>query len=182
MIVNNHFVSIAQITNLLVRSFIVFLLAYLWLSFYLRDMLYVFLLAFFLTIAINFIFEISTKKTRKLREQNRIRATLKPEQREQYDEIERLIADAMEMRRIMLKDFYADKKLTWKKVWAGLFARRRMRGYVVTGLVIFATSFIVRFNIYYIIVATILFSFALLSLFDVSCRHGDSTPRGNGGG
>ena len=57
------------------------------------------------------------------------------------------------------------KRLTWEYIKTATFARTKIKTYIILGLIILATSFIVRFNIYYIIIATLLFSFALISLF-----------------
>jgi uncharacterized membrane protein len=52
-----------------------------------------------------------------------------------------------------------------------VFNRRRIRGYIFTGIVIFLSSFIVRFNIYYIVISTVLFSLALITTIMVQFEH-----------
>jgi len=46
-----------------------------------------------------------------------------------------------------------------------MFARRKVRGYVMVGVVIMLTSFIVRPTLFYVIIGTVVFSFALISFF-----------------
>ena len=67
-------------------------------------------------------------------------------------------------------EFKARRKLTWEVLRTNMFARARVRPYIIIGAVILATSFIVRFNIYYIAVATVVFSFALVSMFAVQSK------------
>jgi hypothetical protein len=57
------------------------------------------------------------------------------------------------------------QKLTWRELRQMVFQRAKVRPYIIIGVVILLTSFIVNFSIYYIVVATIVFSFALISLF-----------------
>jgi len=56
-------------------------------------------------------------------------------------------------------------KLTLRDVGSLMFSRERTKGYVITALIILFTSFIIRFNLYYIILATIVFGLALSSHF-----------------
>ena len=56
------------------------------------------------------------------------------------------------------------KRPTLREINDLIFSRVRFRNYVIMGTVILLTSFIVRFNIYYIIIATIVFGLALVSL------------------
>lgn len=61
--------------------------------------------------------------------------------------------------------FKSKKRLTFEQLKKMMFSRAKVRPYITIGIVILLTSLIVRFNFYYIIIATILFSFALISLF-----------------
>jgi hypothetical protein len=124
-------VKSAKIVNLMARSFIVFLVAYLWLSFYFRDLISVFVYSFLIMLGVNFVLRLLPKK----------RAAQKP-----VDYI---------------------KVITPPRQINHVFERRKVRTYLVLGAVIFLTSFIVRFSIFYIIFATIMFSFAFISLFVV---------------
>ena len=56
-------------------------------------------------------------------------------------------------------------RLTLTALKQMVFHRSKVRTYVFFALIIFAASFIVRFSIYYIIAASVLFLLALLSMF-----------------
>jgi len=260
--VNNHSMKLASLSNLIARSFIVFIISYLWLTFYIRSLLTVFLLAFGIMLAVNLLFRFFARK-------RNARAVLNKQQREHVAQIAlqlkfqgrtktlKLLREALDktnmgyrnvtatQRKLVIQN--ADKKvnlfplfnveptikdiieclkstnkgaetyicatnfspevigfansldasvtlmdvasvyteillpaetypevviemkskakLTWSQLRCMVFNRRKVKTYVFLGFIILATSFIVRFNIYYIVVATILFSFALLSMF-----------------
>jgi hypothetical protein len=61
-------------------------------------------------------------------------------------------------------------RLTLARLKEMAFTRQKARRYVVMGCVILATSFIVRFNIYYVAVASVMFLFALVGYFCVSSK------------
>ena len=140
--------GIASVSNLLARSFIVFMIAYLWLTFYVRNILIVFVIAFAIMMMINAIFYLRrpVKRFHPYVANMKRYAVLKP------------------------------KKIIWrqefKKFRHHMFMRRKVKSYVILGVVLFLASFIVRFNIYYIIFSTLMFSFALLSLFGVKSVDG----------
>jgi len=52
-----------------------------------------------------------------------------------------------------------------KALASQVFARRKVRGYIMVGVVIMLTSLIVRPTLFYVIMGTMVFSFALISLF-----------------
>jgi hypothetical protein len=54
---------VARFANFLARSFLIFLVSYLWLSFYLRDIIFVFLISFAITAAVNLIYYLFKKKS-----------------------------------------------------------------------------------------------------------------------
>jgi len=133
----NNYCMLARFSNLLARSFIVFLMAYLWLTFYIRNIIYVFFVSLAIMFVFNFVIWLLTHKKR-----NRIKRA-----------------------RHILK--LVRKKITFKEYMKQIneiiFNPRRIKGYVFSGIIIFLTSFIVRFNIYYIVIATLLFSLALVT-------------------
>jgi len=146
---------VSSISNLLARSFIVFLLAYLWLSFYIRNIALVFFLAFGIMLAANFAIKLFFQKRRPpvIKEPtifNPYSPVLK--QYKKYLNRYNWKAELVALRRLV-------------------FQRRKIRNYIFLGIIILGMSFIVRFNIFYIIFATIMFSFALISTFAVESKH-----------
>ena len=241
---------IASVSNLFARSFIIFVLAYLWMSFYLRSLILVFCISFLIMLVVNYVFILLGKRkksraalTRKQHQHmNQIMLQLKFTSRENarklfgrafsvlgkdvptfyplfninvttadiikcmryarkgttiYIASESFTSDVIAFaasldRDIKLLDGHtvysqilcpadifpeitvglkSKKRLTLSELRQIIFTRAKVRPYIIIGLVILLTSFIVRFNIYYIIVATVLFSFALVSLFAVNSRH-----------
>ena len=67
--------KLASISNLLARSFIVFILAYLWLSFYLKSIVLVFFISFAIMMAVNYLFAVLRK-----RKKNRAELTRKQQE------------------------------------------------------------------------------------------------------
>jgi len=136
----------AKISNLLARSFIVFIIAYLWLTFYVRNIIVVFVIAFTIMMLVNFAF--SMKKP--------------------IPKFHPYVAN------LRAYSKYKPPKIIWrtelKKFRAHLFQRRKVRSYIILGVILFLTSFIVRFNIYYLVFATVMFLFALASLFEVKSK------------
>ena len=61
-------------------------------------------------------------------------------------------------------------RLTMGELGRAMFNRTKVRGYVFIGIVVLATSFIVNFPIYYIVCASVLFLFALMSMFHVQLK------------
>ena len=236
--------KLSSISNLLARSFIVFILAYLWLSFYLKNIILVFVISFVVMLAVNYLFILLKRRkntraqlTRKQQEHMRqVMLQLKFMSREKARalfkkaftaldkevsnfyplfNIEVTTADIIKCLRYARKDgavyiasekFSPDvvafakalqkeivlldaqsvyeqilvpaetfpevtvelkgrQKLTWQELRQIMFQRAKVRPYIIIGIVILLTSFIVSFSIYYIVVATIVFSFALISLF-----------------
>jgi len=229
---------------MLARSFLVFLLAYLWLTFYIRNIILVFIIAFCFAMLVNYLFMLlgrrkSAKRALSLKEQKHVREVtlqLKFMTRENvrilfkhaFDVLEKplpaifplfnkdvttadvitilrrtrkastifiaaerfspeitvfvnaldrdvKLLDARAVYENILKpadtfpeikvELKSKKKLTWRQLRDLVFARTKARPYIIIGVVILLTSFIVRFNIYYIAVATVVFSFAIASLF-----------------
>ena len=257
----------AHVSNLLARSFIVFMLAYLWLSFYMSNLLIVFAISLVVTVVLNSIYYLlanrRNKQTRLTREEQdhmrKITLQLKflsktktlllfkaaleklyPEQikvtskkisihgndkhidffplftieitvaniiacinatksnattyiaAETFSplitsftatlEKEVILLDAMvTYKQILLPsevfpeiavEFKTKKRLTIQALRNIAFARNKVRPYIVMGLLVLFTSFIVQLSIYYIVVATILFLFALVSLFVPYSKRG----------
>jgi len=241
---------IASISNLLARSFLVFILAYLWLTFYIRNIALVFIIAFCVAMVANYVFMLFTRrktarKALTLKEHNHMRQItlqlkfmsrtgVRALFRRAFDAMERpmpaiyplfnkdvtsadiitilrrtrknctiyiaaerfpaevvgfanavdrdvKLLDARAVYENILKpaDIFPEvkvelrprKKLTWRELRDLVFTRTKVRPYIIIGVVILATSFIVRFNIYYIVVATIMFSFALTCLFVVPSKR-----------
>ncbi|MCL2229075.1 MAG: hypothetical protein FWC00_04585 [Firmicutes bacterium] len=257
---------VAGITGLIARSFIVFMLAYLWLSFYVANIVLVFIISFFITAAVNTLFYIlkirrsaRAKVTREEKKhinqimlQFRFQAQAKTlnlmktafqilgrqvvstqkklkfyravDEHEEnptlcnmfllfqinptVDDVVKCISatnkgaityiasesfhpsviayvasldkqvvlmDGTDVYKQLLEpaqifpDFTVHYKtrqrLQLNELKRVMFMRTKSKSYIFLGVIILATSFIVRFNIYYIIIASVLFLFALLSLF-----------------
>ena len=236
--------KLSSISNLLARSFIVFILAYLWLSFYLKSIFLIFLISFVIMMAVNYLFILLKRRkstraqlTRKQQEHmHAVMLQLKFMSREKaralfkkafivlgkevknfyplfntevatadiikclryakkdgavYIASEKFSPDVIAFAKALQKEIVlldaaavyeqilspADtfpevtvelktrQKMTWQELRQIVFQRAKVRPYIIIGVVILLTSFIVNFSIYYIVVATIVFSFALISLF-----------------
>lgn len=57
-----------------------------------------------------------------------------------------------------------NKKIKFKQLFEISFNKSRAKGYFLSGIFIFFCSFIVRYNIYYVFMSSLLFFFTLLSL------------------
>lgn len=55
-------------------------------------------------------------------------------------------------------------RLTLRRLGALMFTRKKVKGYIFVGIIILLTSLIIRPSIYYIVMATIVFGIALISL------------------
>ena len=141
----------ASVSNLLARSFLVFLIAYLWLSFYVREILIVFFIAFGVMLAVNFVFS-------RIMRRRRPPVVKEPRIFNPYDTI------IKQYKRFLNRGMWKRDLQNLKRL---VFQRRKVKNYIFLGVIILLMSFIVRFNIFYIIFATIMFSFALISLFAV---------------
>jgi len=236
--------KLSSISNLLARSFIVFILAYLWLSFYLKSIFLVFAISFVIMLAVNYLFVLLRKRknaraalTREQQQHMRaVMLQLKFMSREKaralfkkaftaldkevnnfyplfnievatsdiikclryarkegavYIASEKFSPDVVAFAKALQKEIVlldaaavyeqilspadtfpevtvelkAREKLTWRELRQMVFRRTKVRPYIIIGIVILLTSFIVSFSIYYIAMATLLFSFALISLF-----------------
>ena len=129
---------VPTIANRVAAGFSVFLVAYLWLSFYLRNMFLIFICAFLITLGVGALVRLIPKKRTRTAPPNYIKRIPVP----------------MDFTRPPLKP----------------------RNLIVTGLIIFGTSFIIKYNIYYIIVATIIFGIVPFAMY------GNPFTRRNGGG
>ena len=227
---------LSRISNLLARSFIVFLIAYLWLEYYLSNIILVFVLAFAVMTVVNWLFWIWSKsrdtKQKLTREQQKHLAVVtlqlkfmsKTEAKKLFDkagrgeivslfhktptvediiscvkkkndsgvviaaekfppevvafcvaiktEVTLLDASAVYQQIFQPSDVFPEitvelkdrQRLTWAYLRQNVFARTKARTYVILGIIILGTSLIVRLNFYYIVVATVMFAFALVSL------------------
>jgi len=252
-------VRLARVSNFLARSIIVFIVAYLWLSFYLKEIVAVFLISFCIMFLVNCFFYFLTRRRTALaalnrKEQEHLRQVtlqLKFQSRMSTLDLLKTAFEKLEknvkttQKKVIIKkedskinifplfnttptvdDVIACVKATTRDTQTVIFAdsfspevsafaktldlpitmlssaevykqvllpadvfpeilvktkskarltlaalkqmafhRSKFRSYVFIALVIFATSFIVRFSIYYLIISTVLFSFALISLF-----------------
>lgn len=61
------------------------------------------------------------------------------------------------------QEYKKEAKLTFKDMISYAFNRARTKGYLISALVLFITSFFVKINIYYCIISSILLLFALIS-------------------
>lgn len=61
-----------------------------------------------------------------------------------------------------------EKKLTTSQIMHIMFHRKKAKGYIISGTVLLLGSFVIRYNLYYIIFATILYFMALFSFFNLS--------------
>ena len=57
-------------------------------------------------------------------------------------------------------------KIKLKQLWAIIINEQKSRGYFLSGLVIFFCSLFMRYNIYYVIMSSILFTLSLISKFN----------------
>ena len=255
---------IARVSNLLARSFLVFLVAYLWLSFYIENILTVFCAAFAIMCGANFVFGMIAKR-------RNVRAAMTRKQQDHLRQVELQLKFQSRMRNVGLLRIAFEKRgyrvtttqrkvvvttnnrvinlyplfdktvtvadvvacvkytnknavtyiaacrfddevaafarsldceivlmdvasvyaeilapaeifptmdvkyksktrVTLGELGRAMFNRTRARGYVYIGVVVLATSFIVTFPIYYIVCASVLFLFALMSLFHVQLK------------
>ena len=60
---------------------------------------------------------------------------------------------------------YAKSKISLKEFFRNAFEKSKTKGYILAGLFILFSSFYVKFSLYYKIAASLLFIFALISLF-----------------
>lgn len=56
-------------------------------------------------------------------------------------------------------------RIVLRDLWRRAFARERTKGLVFAGIILLLTSYVVKFQIYYIVVACIVFSLAAISRF-----------------
>lgn len=56
-------------------------------------------------------------------------------------------------------------RVVLRDLWRRAFARERTKGLVFAGIILLLTSYVVRFHIYYIIVACLVFTLAAISRF-----------------
>jgi hypothetical protein len=239
-----------MLSNLLARSFIIFILAYLWLGFYIDNILIVFLVSFLVMFGVNYLIILFYKKknikikfTRKQHEDIRrvilqfkfmskteVRAFLKKalsklDKKVRYfyplfdtavtcqdiikcikktpsestahimaesftDEVV-VFADALQRKTVLLDacavytrilepaqtfpdvkaEFKTRKKLTWADLRRTVFQRSKIRPYITIGIIILLTSFIVKFSFLYVFFASLIFSFALISLVAVESEN-----------
>jgi len=150
----------ASIGNLLARSFLVFILAYLWLSFYIRNIMFVFLTAFVIMLVVNFGFSLFTNR----KKPKPVKKIYNPHTK------------IMRQYRARLDHQRYNWRIALREMRDKAFQRRKVKPYIFYGVIVLLTSFIVRLNIYYVIFSTILFLFALISLY------GDTIARRNGSG
>jgi drug/metabolite transporter (DMT)-like permease len=102
-----------------------------WLSYYVKNIFLVFVLAFAITACVDLLLRLLPKK--------------RPEP----------------------KSIDYIKKIVQPKPQNHIIERKKARKYLFFGLLMFGLSFLVRFNIYYIVSASVLFLLAFVSLFIV---------------
>ncbi|MDD4111243.1 MAG: hypothetical protein PHS54_06870, partial [Clostridia bacterium] len=64
-----------------------------------------------------------------------------------------------------LKEFSIQEKLKFKEVLKLSLSRKHAKGYLITSLILLLSSFVVRLNIYYVIMSSFLLLLSLLSFF-----------------
>ena len=135
--VNNKFemTKAAYIMDILVRSFFIFVAAFLIMSYTVRGLGLILLLSLLITAGINIIFEILWGK-----------------------KYWRAFKSAPKRQRRTLRQVLSD-------LWHRIFSRDKTRGFVWTGIVILLMSLVVRLNVYYIIFACMVFTLAAISRF-----------------
>ena len=236
----------AFVSDILIRSFFIFLIAYLWASFYIRGFALSFIAAFLVTCLVNagIMFVQNKRQTRKTRTRERVEHMQKialqfkfltPAQSlalveegidilgkdisgqsihtylhkpvTEADIIEAIYKTSTGKKTVViaqdfppeLKVFFAglkidlelvnfevlydelldktqtfppitiekseNKKLRWREIHRLFFNRRKAKSFLVVGIFILLTSFIVRPSLYYIIIATIVFGIAIIGFF-----------------
>jgi len=96
----------------------------------------------------------------------------------QYTQIKLLILDAKQTYYKLLKPYnyfpqivtnlIEEQKLTTSQMLVVMFDKKRTKGYVISAVILLFTSFIVPYNIYYVIFSSFLFLLALFSYFNTS--------------
>ena len=79
---------------------------------------------------------------------------------------ERIYQELLEPTEIFPKILIQEKKsirLSFKRLGAIMFARKKVKSYIFVGIIILFTSMIIRPTIYYIVMATLIFGLALIS-------------------
>jgi hypothetical protein len=187
----------------------------LWLSFYFRDIIFVFLISFTIMMAVNLVYWLLTRKrvaqiravpvqkkyiihtqTQKINlfplfkaepKTSDLEACVSATDREANTYIAAksfspAVKKSAKSKNITLLQFRSRAHMMFTMLKFVTFQRKKVRSYIFMGIIILATSFLVRFNIYYIVIATVMFSFALLSLFALPLNRGNTFTRGDGGG
>ena len=96
----------------------------------------------------------------------------------QYTIIKLIILDAKQTYYKLLKPYnyfpkiettlIEEQKLTVSQMLVVMFDKKRTKGYIISGVILLFTSFIVPYNIYYVIFSSFLFLLALFSYFNTS--------------
>ena len=142
---------VARAVNWVARGFLVFIIAYLWLSFYIRPLSLVFLFSFLIAFAVSWVFEWIYIKRHPVVPRIRYIKPVGP------------YAVALKAYRRDLKRRGRNFRRSLRALCDVVFSKKRVKPYIFYGVVLVLTSFLVKFSIYYVVFSTILFAFALIS-------------------
>lgn len=63
-------------------------------------------------------------------------------------------------------DTVTSKKYTFKLICLAAFNKKKTKGYLMCGLIFFVCSFFIRYSLYYVIMSSVMFVFAIISFFN----------------